>query len=130
MRRREFLNEFLGALGAVELAWDQEIETSISGRVIYEQDDPEEVQDFIWHKREVDVPKSSVLNLARLLKRDNLLSIDKITVSRYELRQRYNQSFQLDTSEAEFENILEELLKIEVRMVDDGKETDIFFIHE
>jgi hypothetical protein len=78
----------------------------------------------------VDVPKISVLNLAKLLKRDNLLSIDKIVGSRDELRQKYNQSFQLDTSKAEFENILVELEEIEVPMVDNGEEIDAYFIHE
>jgi hypothetical protein len=78
----------------------------------------------------VDVPKISVLNLAKLLKRDNLLSIDKIVGSRDELRQKYNQSFQLDTSKAEFENILDELEEIEVPMVDKGEEADAYFIHE
>ena len=45
MRRKQFLIEFLGALGAKEIQWQKETDASISGTVIYEIDDPEEVQE-------------------------------------------------------------------------------------
>ncbi len=52
MKRKEFLTEFLSALGAIKILWHKELDDYISGTVIYELDDPEEMQDFCWHKSE------------------------------------------------------------------------------
>ncbi len=130
MKRREFLTEFLGALGAEDIEWHCENDDIITGRVIYDKNDPEEIQDFCWHKSENDVPNSQVLNLAKLLKTNELLSIDQISVTREELRFLYNKSYGEDTSEPEFFAVLEALEEIEVPMTDEGKETDAYFIHE
>ncbi len=130
MKRREFLTEFLGALGAVDIKWHIEEKDIITGRVIYDNNDPEESQDFCWHKSEYDVPNTEVLNLAKLLKTNELLSIDQMRVTREELRSLYNKSYGKDSSESEFLAILEALEEVEVPMVDDGKETDAYFIHE
>ena len=47
MRRKRFLKEFLGSLGAKEIERPKELDSCITGRVIYELDDPEEIQEFI-----------------------------------------------------------------------------------
>lgn len=130
MKRREFLTEFLGALGAESIEWYEETENFISGRVIYEKNDPEEIQDFCWHKDEGKTPSTHALELVKLLNKEKLLSIDQISVTREELRLQYNEMFGSNTTESEFVEILEELEEIEVLMVDDGKETDAYFIHE
>ncbi len=49
MTRKDFLIEFLGALGAVDIVWHQETDALVSGTVIYDKDDPDETQDFCWH---------------------------------------------------------------------------------
>ena len=85
MRRKQFLIEFLGALGAKEIQWQKETDTSISGTVIYEINDSEEVQEFIWHVQEAEAPTEDVRKLAELLNQKHLLSIDQIRVSRHEL---------------------------------------------
>ena len=130
MKRIEFLIEFLGALGAESIEWDQEINNYISGKVIYDKTDPEEMQFFCWHKSETEAPSNSAYNLASLLNKNKLLSIDQITISRKELRLKYNELYSLNTTEQEFSVILEELEMVEVPMVDDGEETDAYFIHE
>ncbi len=130
MQRKQFLMEFLGALGAKEIQWQNETNTSISGTVIYKIDDPEEAQEFIWHVQESDVPSENVRKLAELLNQKHLLSIDKITISRQELRNLYSKTQGRIVSENEFLAILETLESIEVPMVDEGKETDVYFIHE
>jgi len=130
MRRREFLQEYLGALGASEIRWQEEATDKISGTVIYEIGDPEETQDFVWHKSEKDVPSLEVLNLARLIRKHNLLSIDQLTVTRLELREKYNLEYGLQLTEEEFSGVLESLESVEVPMVDEGRETDAYFIHE
>lgn len=130
MKRREFLTEFLGALGAENIEWHEETEIFISGRVIYDKNDPEEIQDFCWHKSEDQIPGTHVLELAKLLNKKKLLSIDQISVTREELRSKYNEMYGSNTTELKFIEILEELEKVEVPMVDEGKETDAYFIHE
>ena len=130
MKRREFLTEFLGALGAESIEWNEEADNFISGRVIYDENDPGEIQDFCWHKSEKEVPNASVLALARLLNERKLLGIDQIVVTQKELHKLYSEGRGIIISESEFLDILEELEKVEVPMVDDGKETDAYFIHE
>ena len=74
--------EFLGALGAVAIEWDEERETYISGKAIYHPSDPEEAQEFCWHKSDSELPSMDALQLVSLLHKRKLLDIDKITVSR------------------------------------------------
>lgn len=130
MRRRQFLKEFLGGLGAKEILWKGESETSVSGTVVYDIDDPEGAQGFIWHKKEAEVPPQEVMELAELLNEKNLLSIDKITVSRHELRKLLSDKLGRVVPEPEFLTTLKALESIEVPMVDEGEETDYYFIHE
>ncbi len=130
MRRRKFLEEFLGALGVIRIDWKGESEKSISGTVIYELNDPEEMQDFIWHIEESNAPKEEIHILAALLNEQKLLDVDKIKVSRRELIKSYCEKVGRVIPESEFVGILEALESISVPMVDEGEETDIFFIHE
>ena len=130
MKRKQFLTEFLSALGAESIEWYKENDIYISGRVIYDKNDLEETQDFCWHMSEKDSPNNLVLNLAKLLNKNRLLSIDQIKITREELRLQYNDSYEMNISEIEFNDILDSLERIEVPMVDEGKETDVYFIHE
>ena len=90
MKRKNFLKSFLGALGAKKIEWLHESDSNISGRVIYELDDPEEVQEFIWKISERETPSEDIRVLAELIHEKELLSIDKIRVSRSELRREYS----------------------------------------
>ena len=130
MIRKAFLQEFLGALGAVEIQWLKETDDEISGTVIYEINDPEEKQDFVWHKSENDMPDQDVVNLVKLIHKDKLLSIDQIKVTRLELNSKFNKAYGCTKTEQEFSDILESLETIEVPMLDEGRQTDAYFIHE
>ena len=130
MKRRNFLIQFLGALGAKDIKWFEENANYISGRVIYDHNDPEKIQDFCWHLSENDAPESSVLELARLINEKNLVRIDQITVNRDRLHQMYNESRSQKFSNEEFIHILEELKRIKIPMVDEGVEGDFYFFHE
>lgn len=70
------------------------------------------------------------MELAELLNEKNLLSIDKITVSRHELRKLLSDKLGRVVPEPEFLTTLKALESIEVPMVDEGEETDYYFIHE
>ncbi len=130
MKRKEFLLQFLGTLGAIKIEWNEEKTDFISGRVIYDFHDPDEYQDFCWQKTEVDVPSETVLNLAKLINEKRLLSIDKIIINTEELLNLYNKTYDITLSNQEFQVTLEQLESVEVSMIDEGKEVDVFFIHK
>ena len=96
--------------------------------------DPEERQDFCWMASEADVPDETVCRLADLLHEDDLLDIDKITISTEELRGRLNDRFGLAADPKQFRAILDALEAVTVRMIDDDLHEDelgdMFFIHE
>jgi hypothetical protein len=129
-RRQEFLAEFLGALGAREIRHLQVTPSSISGTVVYDPGDPNEQQDFRWSVGPANAPSLAVIRLAGLIRSHDLLSIDKLRVSRQDLLGRFNAGQDPGYSPEQFTAVLEELLQIEVPMLDDGVESDCYFIHE
>ena len=88
------------------------------------------MQDFLLQLTESEVPSLDVQALAELLNDTKLVDIDKIKVSRKELRHLYSEKQNRAVPEHEFLDILETLKSIEVRMVDESNETDVYFIHE
>jgi hypothetical protein len=68
--------------------------------------------------------------LAGLIRSGGLLRIDKLRVSRQDLLGLFNAGQDPGYSTEQFTAVLEELLQIEVPMLDDGVESDCYFIHE
>ncbi len=130
MKRKIFLEEFLGALGAIEIYFSENSEKFICGTAIFVHEHPEGKQDFCWHLGEQDVPNEDVRRIASLLKEDSLLSIDCIRITREELLTRYNKKFNTDFDLLTFIKLLETLESVEVSMVEEGKEIDAYFIHQ
>ena len=122
MKRKLFLDTFLGALGAVKIIWGDITVNKICGTVIYDEFDPEEQQDFVWHMTEDNVPSEDVRKLIEYIADNNLIDIDKISKPIDE----WNLDF---IEESQREIVINKLFDIEVRMIDDGEETDSFFIH-
>jgi len=129
-RRQQFLDEFLGALGAREVRYLQVTPDFVSGTVVYDPSDPEEKQDFCWSIGASDAPSASAARLAAVIRSNDLLSIDKLRVSREDLLVHFNAGQDLEYSPEKFSDLLEELLQIEVPMLDSGVEGDCYFIHE
>jgi hypothetical protein len=129
-RRQEFLAEFLGALGAREVRHLQVTPSSISGTVVYDPGDPNEQQAFRWSVGQDNAPSPAAIRLAGLIRSGGLLSIDKLRVSRQDLLGLFNAGQDPGYSTEQFTAVLEELLQIEVPMLDDGVESDCYFIHE
>lgn len=117
------MKSFLGALGAKEILWGDIKFDKIYGTVIYDLTDPEERQDFVWHMTENNVPTEDVKKLLEYLSKNKLIDIDKI----FTPIEKLNIDF-IDKSR--LENVWNELFNIEVRMIDDGEETDAYFIHD
>ena len=126
MKRELFLETFLGALGAVKIIWGDTTLEKIYGTVIYDETDPEERQDFVWHMTENNVPNDDVKNLIEFLSKNDLIDIDKIITPISELEIDFIDKDKLD-------KVWNDLFNIEVHMIDDGvesKQSDRYFIHD
>ncbi|PJZ68912.1 hypothetical protein CH373_08115 [Leptospira perolatii] len=125
-----FLEQFLGALGAKKLLFSGVANEFISGTVIYDLKNLEERQDFCWYKNIHDPLTSGLYDLIKLINDMQLLSIDMLTLTRNNLHSLYNSHYARTMSVDDFNTLVDSLVSIEVRMMDEGKETDSFFIHE
>lgn len=137
--RRQFLEAFLGALGAAEIINYSETASSANGTVRYAADaelldlsdvGEDELQDFCWEVSEDDLPDPLVYRLVDLIHRFHLLDIDRLKVSRDTLYTMAVQDFEAEISRLAFDEALDELKAIQVTMVEDGEEVDVFYIQE
>jgi hypothetical protein len=138
--RRQFLDAYLGALGAAEIVECCERASEISGTFRFVEDcevidlsgdEGGEMQDFVWHVREEDAPSQLTYRIADVLHRYELVEIDRLRVSRQTLLAILRSDSEFPVEQAEFDAALDALLAIEVQMLEDGVETgDAFFIHE
>ncbi len=121
-KRLLFLKSYLKLFGVEKIDLIKETADFINGIAIYDENDPEESQEFVWHKTEKDVPSAQLNNL-----------IDKIAMNKWHNGDKI--STQIEEMEFdEFDNItrdkiLEELFDVSIRMVDNGQETDSYFVH-
>lgn len=110
-------------MGAKKILWIAENEDSIWGTVIYSRGDPDEKQDFVWHMTENNVPNDNIVDLLTYLTSKNLIYNDHITVPIEEI--------DIPGMDKETMNTLfNELFGVVVNMIDNGEETDIFFMHD
>jgi hypothetical protein len=123
MRRQKFLEAFLGALGAKKIIWTDKTENTISGVVIYDQSNPTECQDFIWHMTEENSPDDQVIRLLTYLSESGLLDGDKLKAAPNEIHLD-------DIDNKTLDSLFDQLFNVSVNMVDEGEETDIYFIHD
>ena len=122
-KRQQFLSSFLGALGAEEIKWTEVSDIFVSGTVIYDQTDPEEVQDFRWTIKESESPDNETRILMDHIFEKNLLDIDRLKKTVDEIRVP-------GLTDQEKNSAFDKLFGVRVRMVDEGEETDSYFIHE
>ncbi len=100
-------------IGAI-IAWADDCQKGLP-----EYDDTQEV---LWH---IPAPNNidDALRLGELMYDKGWILSDKITVSMTELQNEINWEME------RFKKSVETLLSIKVSMIDDGKETDTFFLH-
>lgn len=88
--------------------------------------DDNETQNFSW----VVELEESVLNKLKLLCeyliKNNFIHGDRITITENELQKRL---IELGWDSREAQQNIDSLLSVEMKMVDEGEETDSFFIH-
>lgn len=121
-KRLNLLKSFLKLYEVEKIELTNETEDSISGIAIYDESDPEERQEFIWHKTENEVPPTELNILIEKIVAEKWHNGDKITKDIAEM-----EFIEFDN---ETKNRMEfELFEINVKMVDDGEETDSYFVH-
>lgn len=138
--RRQFLEAFLGALGAAEIVEYAEQADAVTGAIRFAADsevidlsgdEGEELQEFVWRVPELRAPSLMAYRIVDVIDRYQLLHIDKLRVSRATVLSVLQNDSENPVDPEEFSAALEELLAIEVPMVENGEETgDAFFIHE
>lgn len=121
-KRLNFLKSFLKLYGVEKIELTKEAVDSISGIAIYDETDPEERQEFIWHKSENEVPSPELSILIEKIVAEKWHDGDKITkdIDEIEFTEFDNQT----KKRLEYQ-----LFEVDIRMVDNGEETDSYFVH-
>lgn len=120
--RLKFLKSYLKIYGVQKIELTNETVDSISGIAIYDENDPEERQEFIWHKSEKEIPSPELSILIEKIVAEKWHNGDKISE---DIENLEFEEFDNSTKE----KILTELFDVQIRMVDDGEETDSYFVH-
>jgi hypothetical protein len=92
-------------------------------------DEPKEFQEFAVDINQKPL-KDDSLAIAEFLHARDLMDIDRIAVSRSELLQMFSLAAHNDWTSDRLNAALDGLEEFRVHMVDNGEETDIFFLHE
>lgn len=87
-----------------------------------EYEEAEEVQDIVWHIQDCE-SMDDALTLGEFIRDNKLISIDKVIVD-YEILQS-----KINWESKKFDAALNTLISIRVSRLDNGEETDSFFIH-
>lgn len=117
-----FLKSYLKLYEVVNIELTNETVDSISGIAIYDENDPKERQEFIWHKYEKDVPSPELNILIEKIVAEKWHKGDKITKDIEEIEFT---EFDYETKKG----LEYQLFEVEIRMVDNGEETDSYFVH-
>jgi len=120
--RQIFLNSFLRLFGVDKIELKDVSLQKITGTAIY---DDEGRQDFCWNIAEDKVPSDDLIELIKIIYKKRDSQIDKIKETSDELFLKTGW-----TDREKFNEVFAELFKVEVKMIDDGEETDSFFIHD
>jgi hypothetical protein len=106
----------------VKIELKEQNENSIAGVAIYDENDSEERQEFIWHMSERKVPPIELNIIIEKIVSEKWHNGDKITKDIEEI--------EFTEFDNETKNRMEyELFEINVKMIDDGEETDSYFVH-
>jgi hypothetical protein len=121
-KRLIFLKSFLKLHGVVKIELNEQNENSIVGVAIYDENDSDERQEFIWHISENKVPPIELNIIIERIVSEKWHNGDKLTKDINEI--------EFTEFDNETKNRMEyELFEINVKMIDDGEETDSYFVH-
>ena len=129
--RREFLEVFLGALGAAEVVDYAEQRDAVTGAIRFAADaemvdlsgdDGEDTQYLVWRITEEEAPSVLTYRITDVLERYRLVDVDTVRVSRETLRTILENDAGAPVDAAEFTAALEALCAITVPLVEEGVE--------
>ncbi|WP_138536557.1 hypothetical protein [Polaribacter aestuariivivens] len=121
--RKIFLEHYFKIFGMEKLEWINETENSIRGIVVYDKADLDERQEFVWKKSENEIPSEKLNFMIDKLISEKLLIGDKLIKPTAEI-----EFAEFDNSTKE--KLFAELFNVGINMVDNGKETDMFYLHD
>lgn len=122
MKRLNFLKTYLKLFGVKEIELINETEYSIKGIAIYDEFIPEEKQEFIWYISEKEVPSNELKLIIEEIIENKLHLNDKIT-------DKFDKFEFSGTKSKNIDELINQLYSIEIKMIDNGEETDSFFVH-
>ena len=98
------------------------------GSVLWDDDlIDDEPQDYIWYIPSNNQHLYDTIELINFIMKYKLIEGDRITLSEDELKNKLvNEN---NWNENKFVNALEYVIKLDIRMVDNGEETSSFYIH-
>lgn len=121
-KRLTFLRSFLKLYSVERIDISIVSEQYIRGVAIYDEYDSEEIQEFIWYKTEKDAPSVDLIHIIEKIVAEKLHEGDKIY-------RRVNDFKFKEFEETIRDELINELLNIDIKMIDNNKETDSFFVH-
>ena len=122
MKRLEFLKIFLKLFGVQKIELIEMTKDSIRGFAIYDELVFEERQEFIWHRPENQIPPTELNLLIEKIINNKLHRGDKIFAEVSNIKFNEFNNMQRD-------ELIKQLFDIEIKMIDNGIETDSFFVH-
>jgi len=122
-KRQIFLEHFLGLYEVDKVEIINAGNDNIFGYAIYLDDKVK--QEFCWHMSEQNVPTDDLIQLIKVIKDNKFNRTDKIIATADTIFEKSGW-----TDRAQFNITYDKLFDIEVKMIDDGEETDSYFIHD
>jgi hypothetical protein len=119
---------FLRLFGCSKILFAPSSPSRLCGRVAWD-DEPEDFQEFAVDTSQRPLTEDS-LALAEFLHARILVDTDRIAVPRRELLEMFSLAGHNDWTPDRLNAALDDLEEFCVHMVDDGEETDVFFLHE
>jgi hypothetical protein len=119
----EFISSFFAVFKA-HINYYKISDANVFGSVVWE--DENELQIFSWHIEFEDYILVKMKLLCEYLIKNNLVCIDKVKITKKELIIRL--SYQ-GWNFIEAQKNIDYLCSVKIKMIDDGEETDSFFIH-
>ncbi len=118
----DFLNAFAGLFGA---KWEPDTVTVERAEGFFLWPDGER-QRVRWYRMEDETSLEDMTRLCTYLTRNKWVRSDKIIINEEELLQNLRDNKIL---KAPAQDVWEHLLQTEIKMIDEGEETDSFFLH-
>jgi len=121
---------FLLALGGSKVVFDKKELKLLSGKVYFDDLTEEESQEFKFVPSGEIVFSPCLDTLISKIRETRLIDIDQISIGRQMLVEQMQEGGLSDFSPEEVRQAVLDLFKIRIDMIDEGMETDYFFVHE